>query len=336
MAVYTTPVDVANRALQIIGVPRITTFSDSSKAARETAFAIDKVRQADLRRSVWTFATRRAILRPIIAATQSVFFLLYNAATTYAVGDIVKDSSGFPWISMVAGNVGNTPGAGGLNSPWVAYFGPMVATRWDATTQFFPGDILYVLASATVYIAVAPSLNQTPPNATYWHVVAGATMGTIVQISPLGVNPPTGATTRNIYRLPANYVRMAPQDPKAAANVRQGTLAGMIYNDWEIENGYLFTADAGPIIFRFVADETDVMLMDALFCEAWAAHTAVEVCEPLTQSVQKKQDAKAAYGAALSMAKAMNAVEGGSTEPEVPEGGGGGQGGQGQPANQGQ
>src|SRR5216684_2721218 len=102
MAVFTTPVDVANRALQGIGVPRITNFT-ATKAGLETGFAIDMLRQAELRRSVWTFATRRAVLRPIVNTTQNVSFLLYNAATTYAVGDVVSDSIGYLWIALRAG-----------------------------------------------------------------------------------------------------------------------------------------------------------------------------------------------------------------------------------------
>ncbi len=326
---FTTPVDVANRALQIIGVPRIAQFSDSSKQAKETQFAIDKIRAAELRRSVWTFATRRAVLRPVIATTANITFDAYDASVTYAAGDVVFDTNGFLWISTQGSNTANTPGAGGVNPFWIAYFGPNVAQVWSSSIQYFPGDMVYVSGTLTVvYIAVAPSLNHTPPNATYWHVLVDATSALGVQFSPLGVNPPTGATTRNLYRLPVNYVRIAPQDPKAPAAVRQGLTAGMMYNDWEIENGYIFTNDAAPIIFRFVADETDVTLMDNLFCEAWAAQLAVATAVPLTQSVEKLNTAVGIYRETMAMAKAMNAVEEGNTESEVPEGGQTSQGGQ--------
>ncbi len=332
---FTVPVDVANRALQIIGVPRIANFTESSKARLETQFAIDKIRAAELRRSVWTFATRRAVLRPTIATTSNITFDAYDAAVTYAAGDVVFDTNGYLWISTQGSNTGNTPGAGGVNPFWISYFGPVVAQVWDTTLSYFPGDVVYVTGTLTVvYICVLAHSGHTPPNATYWHVLVDATSALGVQFSPLGVNPPTGATTRNLYRLPANYVRLAPQDPKAPAAVRQGLTAGMMYNDWEIENGYIFTKDASPIIFRFVADETDVTLMDNLFCEAWAAQLAIAVCVPLTQSIEKMNTAVGIYREAMGMAKAMNAVEEGSTESEVPEGGQQAQGGQ--PAGRGQ
>src|SRR5260370_16077678 len=145
MAVFTTPVDVANRALQIIGVPRITAFTDSVKAAKETSFATDMLRQAELRRSVWTFATRRAVLRPFIAGTTPQMTLAtWSAATTYATADIVADSNGFAWISTRAGNLNFVPGAGGVNPAWVAYFGPLICQVWSSAITYFPGDIVVV------------------------------------------------------------------------------------------------------------------------------------------------------------------------------------------------
>jgi len=323
---FNTTVDVANRALQIIGVPRVTAIAingaggDSSKSAKEAGFAIDKIRESELRRSVWTFATRRAVLRPTVSTTVTALFLAWSAATTYAGGDIVVDANNFLWISNFNSNLNNIPGAGGVSPWWTAYYGPTVAQQWSSVVQYFPGDLVYVSgASSVLYIAVAPSLNHTPPNATYWHVVAGATSAVPIQYAPLGVNPPTGATTRNIYLLPANYIRMAPQDPKAAAIARQGLTAGMMYNDWELENGYLFTNDASPIIFRFVSDQTDTTVMSALFCEAWAAQLAVSLAIPLTQSVEKLNTALGVYRDTMAAAKAENAVEEGSTESELPE-----------------
>lgn len=323
---FTTPVDVANRALQIIGVPRVSaipingTGGDSSKQAKEAGFAIDKIRASELRRSVWTFATRRSVLRPVVATTVYSLFAAWSSSTTYAAGDIVVDAFNFLWISNFGSNTGNTPGAGGVSPFWTAYFGASVAQVWSGSVSYFPGDMVYVSGTPNViYIAVALSLNHTPPNATYWHVVQGATSTALVQFSPLGVQPPTGATTRNIYQLPANFVRMAPQDPKIAAVAHQGLTAGMMYNDWELEAGYLFTGDAAPIIFRFVADQPDVTQMNALFCEAWAAQLAIALAPTLTQSAEKLNTALGVYRDTMGVAKAMNAVEEGSTESELAE-----------------
>lgn len=310
---FTTPIDVANRALQHLGIPRIATFTDSSKQAREIAFNYDKLRRSELRRAVWTFATRRAVMRAVVATTETMIFTAYSAATTYAAGDVVKDSAGYLWLSTAAGNIANTPGAGGVNTPWTAYFGPLVAQLHDVAVQYFPGDVVYI--STVVYICVAPSLNHAPPNATYWHVMAGTTAAVTVQLSPLGYSP-DGTTVRNIYRIPANFIRIAPQDPKFPAGIRQNVTAGMQYNDWEFEAHYLFTADAAPIVMRFVADQADVTTMDDLFCEVWAARMAMELCEPLTQSAGKMQEVSAEYVRYMTDALTIDAIEAGTTEED--------------------
>jgi hypothetical protein len=40
-------------------------FSENSQRASETSFAYGKVKRAELGRNIWTFATRRAVLRSI-------------------------------------------------------------------------------------------------------------------------------------------------------------------------------------------------------------------------------------------------------------------------------
>lgn len=313
---FTTPVDVANRALQHLGIPRISALTNSSKAAREANFAIDKVRQTVLQQSVWTSATRRAVMRPIISTSRTVSFPTYSSATTYAAGDIVADSAGFLWISTVGSNLANTPGAGGVNAKWFPYFGPTVAQVHDTSTTWLPGDVVYV--SSTVYLAIAANSNQTPPNATYWMAPTGASISTIVAPWPTHYER-DGTTTRNKYKLPSNYLRMAPQDPKFASGVRQNVAAGMQFNDWEVEAGFLMTADSGGFVLRFVADQADVATMEPLLVEVWAAQLAVQLCEPMTQSDEKMNAMMAIYTRFMNTAKLINSVEAGSTEDEPAE-----------------
>src|SRR6266550_3602650 len=123
---FFTPVDIANRALQHCGLPRIVAFTDSSRQAKETNFAIDMIRRSELRRSIWTFATRRAVLRTNLTTAKPLLLGTYAAGTTYAGGDIIQDSTGYQWISLRASNTGNTPGAGGANPYWGPYYGPQV------------------------------------------------------------------------------------------------------------------------------------------------------------------------------------------------------------------
>jgi hypothetical protein len=171
------------------------------------------------------------------------------------------------------------------------------------------------------YIAVAAGTNHAPPNASFWHVIAGATVATLALTLPFPLGyQPDAATLRTIYKLPANWLRMAPQDPKAAGSAHQNWGAGMQYNDWEIEAGYLFTAtDTTPFVLRFVADQVDVASMDPLLCQAWGARLALVLAETMTQAPQKKQEARDEYARIMNIAKAVNAVEAGTTEDEPQE-----------------
>jgi hypothetical protein len=316
---FTTPVDVVNRGLQHLGVPRITTLTDSSKPAREANFVFDKVRRSELQRSVWTFAVRHAVMRKIVSTTDNVTFATWAIGTTYAVGDIIADSAGYLWMSVRATNLAQVQGAGGINPYWIPYFGPTTAQVYSASVNYYPGDIIYT--SSVVYIAVAASLNQAQAaNTAYWHVIAGATIAanTTTTISPMGYKP-DGSAVRGIYRLPANFLRMAAQDPKSAAGVQLNVTAAMRYNDWEVEAGHLMTNDTDGFIMRFVADQTDMTVMDDLFCEVWAARIAIALCDTLTQSTERLNNVRALYTGYINMAKFVNEIEGGSSEDDPTE-----------------
>ena len=66
---FLTNIDIVNRALQRLGAKRITALTDTSKNADEVEFCYDKLRVAELRRSPWRFASRRANLRVLTATS---------------------------------------------------------------------------------------------------------------------------------------------------------------------------------------------------------------------------------------------------------------------------
>jgi len=319
MTAFITPYDIANRALQMIGVPRITTFADTSRQAQEAGFLYDKARRAELRRFVWTFATRRVPLRPVTSTIVNLVFPAYNAATAYVAGDIVLYGNAL-YSCLVAGT-GQTPGVGGFAPYWEAYYGPLQAEAHSNATTYFPGDI--VMVSTTVYrnINILSNINHVPPNATYWMAPAGASSLSPLYHAPTNYDPPAATSTtvaRTMYRLPANYLRMAPQDPKKPSVARLGTTAGINYNDWEIENGFIVTTDTtGGLIFRFVADTTNVMAMEDMFCEAVACRMALSINEVMTQRPDLSQFVTSIYTRLVREAQIISAIEGGSTEQDV-------------------
>ena len=184
------PEDVVNRALQRIGVLRISSFYDNSKAAYEAKFLYDKLRRAELRRNTWVFTTRKTALRPMVAnstlagGTNTGTLLLQPAAwdmgTTYTPGAIVADPNvaGLLWTSLAQENVGNPPGSSTI---WDVYFGTLAVQPFDSTQGYWPGELVYIQNPATLAVNVYRSLTNdvmslttgpltSPATATPWTV----------------------------------------------------------------------------------------------------------------------------------------------------------------------
>lgn len=375
MAEYRTDVDIANRALQHCGALRIgaSGFSENSKNASETAFCYPKVREAELRRNVWTFACRRAMLRAIDDDTMLLDATLWSSTTTYFVGSIAADQYGNLWISTIPDNLNNDPLV--TTSYWEPYFGPLSVSLYSSTTSYYAGELVYTAAgdgTNRVYLSLQSSNSDVPGTATdydatvtysknevvtsagipymslvdlntgntpassptqwtttfvggagsiKWLQIGGSEfpMGvglkTLNIVYPLGVGPSTQTITRNMFKLPAGFLREASQNPKGGQTAYLGGPLGIQYNDWVLENGFLLTSDTGPLPYRFVANITDVARMDPMFCEGIAARVALEVCEPLTQSSSKLGTIAKIYDEWMSAARAVNAIEQGTEQP---------------------
>jgi len=101
-----------------------------------------------------------------------------------------------------------------------------------------------------------------------------------------------------MYPLPSDYLRSLPNDPGYNLNSE----------DWQIEAGNILTDDTSPLNLRYIYDLTDPNIMDAMFREALACRLALEICEELTQSNQKKEALKMEYKEAIREAKRVNAI----------------------------
>lgn len=351
MARYTTPIDICNRALQHCRKERIVSFGDSSHAAKETGFAYDKLRQAELERNLWRFATKRVVLRPIdtvtavletnaqvasgtvltfsstsgvivgqlvtgtniasgttvasIVVNTSVTFSIavtgtvangaaitfgplsylwtppaYSAATTYLVGQVAT-YLGEWWQSKVTANLANTPDVGDY---WARYSGPDTMQTWDTDTAYYPGEL--VLGSdAAVYMSLisATQDSHNPISTTgFWRIVNGTVVG-LSLLYPIGTGPRSDTRTRNCFRLPKNFLKQAPSDPKGGGFGYVGAPTGNVHEDWVFEGNYIVSDCVGPLLLRYVADFVDVPGMTAQFCEMLAARIATEVAPVITE-----------------------------------------------------
>lgn len=407
--------DVANRALQHCGVDYIASVTEDSKANRETSFAYDKVRRAELQRNTWRFAIKKAVLRAIDTTTMRLVPALYDATKTYLPGAVVKDSNGQYWISHRPDNINNTPGD---TDVWDMYFGPLSVSLYSSTQAYFAGEIVYKLSATAgayqVYMSLQNANSDDPATATAWAatttyksddvvsysgsqwrsllpvnlnitpadgpaafdvgatysigqtttasdnfiyssvgsgnighdpttdagvhwtntgVATGwsrvptlvassikwlpltATLSNLTFTYPIASGPSSQCMTRNVYRLPAGYLRTAGQMPKAGAISYLGAPSGLAYTDWEYDGDFIVSADVGPIVFRFVADVTKVSAMDDMFCEGLACRVAEAVCEPLTQSSGKLSSIASEYVKFMGEARTVNAIEEGWEDP---------------------
>lgn len=313
---FTTDIDIANRALQHCGVPRIVAFTDSSRQAAETGFCYDMLRVAELRRSTWRFATRRAMLRPLTTTSLRVLAPVYDAAVSYAAGRLAQTSDGTYWLCMVA-NTGQTPGTmtRGLPAYWAQYFGPLVADTWSASVSYSAGELVFKSGPVFYLSLTNANLNHDPASGAPWVALTSTTSSAIIVPEPAGVGMLVGAVPRNVYPLPNGYLRVLGPDPRAASTSRLETSGALRFSDWQFEGNYIVSAGNAAILLRFVADVSHVPDMDALFCEGLGARVAYEVCEILTQSNTKLQAIGAAYQKFVKDARLINWIESGSTEP---------------------
>jgi hypothetical protein len=151
-----------------------------------------------------------------------------------------------------------------------------------------------------------------------WQYVPGS-LSTLPVNYPITSGPVDDTSTLNAYKLPANYLRMAPANPKRGGIGWLGAPSGSVnIDDEELENDYIISQDIRPKIIRFVTDMTDVFRMNDLFCEALAADIA-KAAQPTLQPNRNDlyQRAKDTYNQAIEDAARVNAIEEGSVEPPV-------------------
>lgn len=497
MPEFFSPVDIGNCTCQHCGVPRMDAtlgFAEGSQRANEISFRYGKKRRAELQRNAWTFATRKAALRPLDINTRLLAPTLWQSDATYFAGSIVSDSVGTLWESTMPSNSGNQPGlnANGFLGPgWEPYFGPMTAEPFDSSKDYFRGELVYTFAGdgtinvfesradgnavhpalpnqwsfdtvyktndvvqqfpawasgttysqgqgalytdgnvyvsltngnldnippsspqwvalptltltsqlmpsnifsaptepgttpidewqiettyslgsfaifkATVYMSTANGNVGNFPGVSNWVAVSGGTLyQSLVDLNignspgssptqwttslgggggnslwlqiggaafsagvglnipsmnwPIGSGPLSQNWTKNVYRLPANYLKRAPQDPAAGRISWLGVPSNLPATDWVIQGSYLVSADGMPIVLRFIADVQNVTEFPDLFGEMLGCSIAEEVCEILTQSTAKLAAIASAYREKRSEAIAQNMIEQGPIPPPL-------------------
>ncbi len=284
---YVTPSDIGARAAQLCGVHRLRDLNtDTSPQAIELRFAYDKVRLAELERNLWTFATRRVVLRAL--GIDSVVWtpLDWSASTTYAVGMVVKyapisspySGTSFYWTNTVAkAAVATTPD---VDPDWHLYCGPTALDLYDSSVTYNSGEVVItpslwsavitynkndmVRVGTTWYVSlIDTNLNNSPATSpTDWIVwtTGGRGQGSYGQTathSPVPLTYPGYAVYRSVYNsnadnpvnATANWVNVGGTVVPLALvwPVSSGPVSEKVtMNAFRLPNGFLKRAPTDP------------------------------------------------------------------------------------------
>jgi hypothetical protein len=104
------------------------------------------------------------------------------------------------------------------------------------------------------------------------------------------------------YQLPADFLALVQVNDFYVRGLKQRA-------PWSVEGGQILTDFSAPLKIRYVAKVSSIDLLDPLFVEVLACKLALESCEALTQSAQKRQLAANEYDFAVSEAARQDAIE---------------------------
>lgn len=223
---FSTAIDISNRALDHVGQDPISALTDDSKRAAICGRVYDKLRRAELRRNLWRFATKRAILRAIGATTMLLRPALWGSTTTYFVGSIVADENGQLWESLVPDNLGNQPET---SMTWGEYFGPLTVSLYDSTTAYFSGELVYTTAGTgtyRVYRSLQNSNDDNPATATAWDATVTYSKDQVVTRSSVAY---LSLIDFNINNNPASAPALWDSGTTYGAAASVGASDGVIY-----------------------------------------------------------------------------------------------------------
>lgn len=247
--------------------------------------------------------------------TLSLTFPVWAIGTTYNAYAIVKGSDTGLYMSLST-STGIDPTTD-LTGTWVRYYGNIVASQFDSTSEYSVGEIVFSASDATlVYYNTINGNNNDPSTSIGW-VALTCTAKALVVLWPAGTGPATELQSKNVYVLPYGFLRRAPPDPSAGRTSFMGFPSNLPVDDWVPEGNYIVTMLSTPMMIRYVADIQDVTQMDDLFCEGLGSRVALEVCEPLTQSTAKLQAISSEYKAFMGDARNVNGIEEGSQPPPL-------------------
>jgi len=293
----TTKLAIYNLALGKLGVSasgRILSLTENSAARAALDNVYHALRQRELRRNYWAFATTRTVLRVVAETDVSYVPLDWNILTAYGNGEVVG-LSGETYIAL-EGSTGETPATATIDAPsqyWEVWRGPLIASEWDDETSYFRGEVVCI-GGATFFLAkTATTAGVTPVTGDEWQEIQVATTAPTIYRAPLHGR-------QHSYVKPRDLLRIAPLDPKRP----------QWFDDALVEGNLIVTSNSGPVIdLRYIRDEAYASRYDVMFSDALACCMASETADEITQSNVKHNVLDAKYKTAIADARLVNAIE---------------------------
>lgn len=169
MPAFLDSLDIANRALDNLGLPHILSVDEDSTRNAVMSNVYDKLREAELERNTWKFAKRKVWLRPVTSTSRLLSPDLYNPNETYLPGAIVADANGDLWFSKQADNYGNVPG---VSDAWDSYYGPMAIDLYNSAIPYNAGEIVWkpgcFAGTFVIFLSMISNNLEVPDVADAW------------------------------------------------------------------------------------------------------------------------------------------------------------------------
>jgi hypothetical protein len=243
VAEYRVPLDIANRALDHCGVPNIAAFTDDAKGAQYTNAVYDKLRVAELRRNVWRFSVRKAALRAVDEATMFLVPAAWSSTAVYPQGSIITYNNTFYFAAQYV--PANTPPGSPDEAYWTVYFGPQTVTKYDSTTQYYAGELVYNVVAGTVNVyqcLISGTADDPTLGAIAWDAATTYNIGDTVSYASSTWQSKVDLNTNNTPSEDA-YWTAVPVTNQAATQIGQGWLQ---INATVRYQRFQYPIDAGP------------------------------------------------------------------------------------------
>lgn len=173
-----------------------------------------------------------------------------------------------------------------------------IVQAWDATLTYEIGDV--VEDGDVLYVATAQSLNQAPPNASYWSTT---------------ITEDANGDWRYAYRWPTDCL-FARRIVPAGGDGRSYHPTPIPFRVGRDTRGQLIYTNEPQAVVEYTAIDCDNMFTDDLFIVAFAWHLGHAMAPSLSRDERMAEKAYAMFLATLDTAKAV-----GSMEQQLPDGG---------------